>query len=307
MTSTWYSDRACPCCGDDSIGRRKIKSDVSPSQLNWNQVRNSWNERILRVKVFFDYSRCINCGLLYCAKYFKQSALNELYASMVENMCDVSESDREATQVGYTSYIKSNAIPCGDYLEIGPDVGLFARRIARDEFPQIGVFHLVEPNVSITSTLKDNLEGRVTNIYHELDSIRNLRNNSIALAVGIHVFDHLINPKELLVELHEKLVKGGSVVIITHNERSLMARCLRARWPAYCLQHPQLFNFKTTTLMLRDIGYDISYQSRTYNVFRLNFLFNKLMEALKINFNISVGNVPLKIRLGNMVTIARKK
>ena len=42
--------------------------------------------------------------------------------------------------------------------------------------------------------------------------------------------------------MKNKLKKGGFIYGVVHDEKSVMAKILGNRWPAYRLQHPHLFN-----------------------------------------------------------------
>ena len=52
-------------------------------------------------------------------------------------------------------------------------------------------------------------------------------------------------------ELSKHLKEGGFIYGVVHNEKSIMAKVLKNRWPAYRLQHPHLFNPSTINLFFK--------------------------------------------------------
>ena len=144
------------------------------------------------------------------------------------------------TQAGYWRLLRQGTRPThGDYLELGPDIGLFTRAAATD--PALGKFWLVEPNRAVHGKLVQAAGAKPHVLLDNLAAVERIPDGSLALAVAVHVLDHLLEPQPLLERIVRKLAPGGRVLAVTHNERSLAARCFGARWPAFCLQHPQLY------------------------------------------------------------------
>jgi hypothetical protein len=129
---------------------------------------------------------------------------------------------------------------------------------------------------------------------------------SISAVVMIHVLDHLIEPAETLRRMSKKLKPGALLLLVTHDERSLLAKLAGPRWPAFCLQHPQLYNPKSMRALLERLGFRSVKTDKTYNHFPLMYLAKHLLWAL----GIKVGSLPLQdkfalpLKLGNIVTLA---
>jgi hypothetical protein len=84
-----------------------------------------------------------------------------------------------------------------------------------------------------------------------------------------------------------KLAPGGIAMIVTQDERSALARVLKARWPAFCLQRPHLFNRSSMQNMLAQGGL------RTLSI---------VLGELPLP---AWPQLQLPLRFGNMVTFAR--
>jgi Methyltransferase domain len=132
---------------------------------------------------------------------------------------------------------------------------------------------------------------------------------SVGAAVMIHVLDHLLDPAGVLRELRGKLLPGATVVIVTHNESSLLRRVFQRRWPAFCLQHPELYNPRSMRALVESAGYELVQVDRTVNHFPLQFLVKHLLWAagLKIDAVPAFGGLSIGLKLGNMITVARPR
>lgn len=256
-------------------------------------------------KSIFSYARCGNCGLLYAPVFFNMSQLQELYANMPPNMEVVPTDALSRTQAGYYDYLKS-AIPKtkGSFLEIGPDVGLFTRHCM--ESNQFNKFWLFEPNQCVEQQLRDLLSDQQYQISHEISNLSIVPSDSVSVCVMIHVLDHLLNPRETLVQLKAKMKKESVMMIVTHDEGSLLAQLFGVKWPAYCLQHPQLYNRETIRSTLADAGLRVTKQVKTRNVFPISFLAKNLFWSLGVPQKIAeiLPSAMLRLKLGNILTIA---
>ena len=94
-----------------------------------------------------------------------------------------------------------------------------------------GHFWLFEPNLAIHDALRVAVDGGPATLLADMDDLSPVPDGSVGLAVMIHVLDHLLDPLETLSQLRAKLRPGGGLMIVTHNERSLLRRVLE-EYPA---------------------------------------------------------------------------
>jgi hypothetical protein len=135
-----------------------------------------------------------------------------------------------------------------------------------------------------------------------------INNHSISTVIMIHVLDHLLEPERMLGQIKEKMVSGGIIAIVTHNENSLLPSIIKSRWPPYCLQHPQLFSPKSIRNLLSSCGFKTLGIHDTVNYFPADYLLKHgLWAAGMTRLGMKVPHtakmiIPLK--LGNMITVA---
>ena len=256
-------------------------------------------------KSIFSYARCAKCGLLYAPVFFDESQLQELYANMPPNMDVVPTHVLSQTQAGYYEHLKS-ALPKarGSFLEIGPDVGLFTRHCAESNL--FDKYWLFEPNQAVARQLKSLMSGRNHHISHENSDFSAVPNDSVSACIIIHVLDHLLNPRDTLVQLRAKMKPDSVMMIVTHDEGSLLPQLLGVKWPAYCLQHPQLYNRESIRSALADAGLRVAKQAKTTNVFPVSFLTKNLLWSLGVRRRIPEfwPSMVIGLKLGNILTLA---
>lgn len=296
-----FLDRDCPSCG--SVERREeVDSLVRAEAMHFETLRPHWSG-LFSEKRFFTYHRCSDCGLLYNPVYFDAERLARLYSAMAPNMEIVSNDAITATQKGYFEAAATQAELEGAYLEIGPDAGHIVREAAqRGRFEH---FWLFEPNRAIHDTLRASAGHRPATLLTDMDDLSPVPDRSVGLAVMVHVLDHLLDPTAMLRQIRAKLRPGGTLLIVTHNEKSLLRHVMGTRWPPFCLQHPELYNPATITALLGRAGYDAVRVTRSRNHFPLPFLARQALWTLGLRpARLPLPNVSLGLRLGNMLTLA---
>lgn len=299
-----FINRACPNC-NSSQATHKINSSIKAENTSYLDLKKHWIG-FFKEPIFFTYSSCNNCNLLYNKTFFSNEKLNELYSSMPDNTAGQSLNNLRKTQHGYFDFLKKRNLPSGAYLEFGPDIGLFSENIiSKKNFTH---HYLIEPNKAVHTQLKKITAGKNTTISTDLFDISAIPEKSVATAVMIHVLDHMIEPGKIIKQVHEKLVDGGIILIVTHDERSLLARMLDSRWPAYCLQHPQLFNIKTISKFLGNLGFEKIKSKKSTNHFSIPYLLQHLIWSLGLGrFQFKERPwLTIPLRLGNILTIAQK-
>jgi SAM-dependent methyltransferase len=302
MRSSAFEHRDCPGCGS-----RRCAIDVSSKpaaeRLSIEELRPFWAGFHDR-RAFFSYHRCQDCGLLFAPTFFADDQLAELYSNLAPNMDMVPSSAIAATQRGYLEVAARQASLDGGYLEIGPDVGYIAADAARAG--RFDHFWLFEPNRAVHGQLAGAVAPHPCSIFAEMVDLSPVPDGSIGLAVMIQVLDHLLDPVGILREIRRKLRPDGTLMIVTHNEQSLMRKVLGRRWPAFCLQHPHVFNPDTIGDMLRRTGYPNVKVERTTNYFPIDFLVWQAGLAMGVKLNrLPLPKASIGLKLGNIITMAR--
>lgn len=306
MEESGFLSRACPVCGGKPAAQAAISSQVMAESLGFDALVPYWNG-FFKDKVFFSYVRCGGCGLLYSPTFFNGAQLERLYGQMLPNMAEVPLEALRRTQRGYFEALKSCSDLEGGFIEVGPDIGLFTENCVREG--RYDEYWLFEPNRDVLPALSKVVEGRKSHIIHDMFGFSNVPDHTASAAVMIHVLDHLLDPVATLCELRQKLKPGAKLLLVTHDELSLLRRLVGWRWPAFCLQHPQIYNPESMRVLLEAAGFEVLQQRKTVNFFQIGFLLKHLLWAfgMKVQSVPSFGQLTLGLKLGNMLTIATLK
>lgn len=301
-SSPWMF-RNCPMCDTAIIGKPEISSNNPAEKMNFSSVRDYFIG-IRNEQTFFSYYRCLNCDLLFCPYYFSDAQLDSLYADMPDNLLGAEKSTAARTQIGYFKWFKRFVSDVDTYLELGPDLGLISEEIISHYKPSKS--DLIEPNVAMHLVLQElSSSGSEVEVFRNLDECAATQ---IDLTIGIHVFDHLLNPLDQLTRLNNQTQVGGYIGIVVHNESSILRRLLGTKWPPFCLQHPQLFNRESLTGMLQKAGFEHVSIARSTNHFRINHIGALAIDVMGLPKFLKrvLPNWEVPISLGNQISIFRK-
>ncbi len=303
---TYFFRSSCPFCGADSLSAKPfMRSHPAAEELDFGEHKIFYSGYASQ-RVFFTYYQCLSCSGLFCRTYFTQVQLGELYAHQGENNASVPVACRERTMQDYFSLLQRHSRLDGNFLEIGPDTGLFTRCCRRQgRFEQ---FWLYEPNVEVHETLRNNMEGTSFTLRESPYVRSDIPPENLSTAVLIHVLDHLLDVKATLDDVRHNLIRGGILFVVTHDVASLLARVMGRRWPPYTLQHPQLYSPTSMRRSLEGHGFEILEIMKCTNYFPMAYLFRSLLAVL----GVKIGNMTcsessgIAIKLGNIATVARK-
>jgi hypothetical protein len=298
-----YLYRDCPICQAKTKFLIEVSSTQRAEDLSYDSLVPYWNG-FFKEKIFFSYVRCGECELLFAPIFYRLDQLEALYGQMPPNMDLVPMAALVKTQKGYFEELKRFSALKNGYIEIGPDIGIFTENCSREG--SFDSYWLCEPNKEVASALAKSVgKGKYT-IIEDMFGFSQIPDQSAGVAVMIQVLDHLLNPVATLAELKEKLLLDGKLLIVTHNEQSLLRKIVGWKWPAFCLQHPQIYNPNSITKLLEKAGYKVNSIQGTSNYFEFSFLLKHLLWAfgIKVKSVPKIFNFTIGLKLGNIVTVA---
>lgn len=295
---------ACPCCSTDA-DQSSLAYGSTPAAEDLSIGRHSdFISGYTSERVFFSYYACPTCGCRFCKTCYSEEQLAKLYGNQVENMKQVPLQARRRTQATYADLLLKHVRGEGGFLEIGPDIGLFAEHCAANH--NFSSYWMLEPNMAVHNELQARLDGLPVMIREDMWPTEEIGAGSISAAALVHVLDHLLDPLAFLSVLAEKMERGAVLITVTHNSRSLLARILGKRWPPHALQHPQLYDPSSIRHLYRRAGFVVLDVQPTVNYFPLMHLVRGLAAVSGLGEvlpNLEGPVVP--VRLGNIAAIAQ--
>ena len=304
-----WVERPCPVCKSSRPDSRKLemRSKIPAENHSFNEVMSNF-VGLRQDQIFFSYFRCLKCKVLYCPWYFSNDQLEILYNEMPDNLMgenvDVSSRTQESYALSVARFCKESPT-LKNYLELGPDIGLVGKKLGESLTFRTALF--VEPNQNVHATLVENSK-KFENINVVSFLSEAPRDYEFDIAIAVHVFDHLLFPADTLQKLSTMGSEDRVLGIVVHNERSFVAKILGKKWPPYCLQHPQLYNSETLSLLLSNSQWSMKHLERTKNHYSLrNFTKNLLaVFGLPQSFAKNIPKWEFSIPIGNILVIAQK-
>ena len=303
MQSDWIV-RSCPNCESNSVSDSPVAKSARPAEsMSFAEVKANF-VGLRSDQIFFSYFRCKGCNLLYAPKYFSEAQLAELYREMPDNLMGEDKATVSKTQSGYVKWLSKKVSSIENYLEIGPDIGLVAEKVQKRFKVQGSV--MIEPNKSVHNDLKENLSNSRVEVYEYISELKS--SDKFDLMAGIHVYDHLLDPVKDLLELRSHAADHANLLIVVHDEKSLLRKAMKSKWPPFCLQHPQLYNPSTLREILRKAGWELEHLSKSTNWWHLDHFaeMGSGVIGLPTKWSKILPSVELPTRLGNMIALARR-
>ncbi len=167
-------------------------------------------------------------------------------------------------------------IKTGRLLDVGCAEGAFLSACLSHDFELYGV----EPSKYIYPELRAALPN--CNLFNTTLLEAQFQSGYFDIAVLINTIEHLLNPKEIIVELHRILKKGGLLMIETPDVGHWLARLMGKRWfPMLIPDHVVFFSKKTLSSMLQNAGFEIKSIKSSYKELSIRLLFFHLGRIFK--------------------------
>ena len=298
-----FLNRNCPGCGSSSEqASPAMHSTPRAEDLNFADLTNYWRG-FKKKNIFFSYSRCSVCQLVYFPVYFTGEQLLNLYSFMGDNTAGEKGSVLVKTQDSYVRNLSEKIELHGNWLELGGDIGLLTEQLLN--FSSVDSVDVLEPNMNVHEQLSEILKsrGKVAASWSGISNEKKFKG-----VIAIHVFDHLLDLQSELKMIIKSLEKEGSIFFVTHDESSILRKFLKSKWPPFCLQHPQLFNPESITNILKLNGFNEICVTKTFNYFTLRHIVDVATSVIGFGKFISrlCPNVTIRLKLGNIATFAQK-
>lgn len=305
MISKDWLRRSCPVCSSFSISKKPVGRAHTPAEtLTFDEVKNSF-VGLRKDQIFFSYYRCLVCHLLYAPYYFNKDQLDELYREMPDNLMGEDKATISKTQAGYVNWVKFRIKDVKRFLELGPDIGLVGKEVVHLFAPDSAF--MIEPNLAVYAELKKSLfPTKDIHIYRDLQELP--KEMEVDMVAGIHVYDHLLDPVGDLKTIRNASMKSAHLLIVVHNENSMLRKMMGSKWPPFCLQHPQLFNPMTLEHLLLNAGWKIREVSKSVNWWHLNHFAKMGSDVVGIPsaWTRFLPKFQFPVKLGNIIALASK-
>jgi cyclopropane fatty-acyl-phospholipid synthase-like methyltransferase len=246
--------------------------------------------------------------MVYSNPIFSEEKILSLYRdSAIDKCIDSTSASIQINMCRYLDHLsRYSGIKKGRILDIGCGVGHLLKYAQSMEFDVSGV----EPNVNAAVHSRRIPEADIkTGAYTK----EMYPPGSFDLITAIHVIDHVVSPKDLLLTAKYHLKSNGYMLVATHNTASLLGLITGKNFIAYHVQHvgyfmPELLREmmnRCSLVPVKTLGSITTYPMGHFveNGIRNRKLREMILKYLRV-FNLS--SVRLSLPMGNMEVICKK-
>jgi SAM-dependent methyltransferase len=192
----------------------------------------------------YSLEQCINCGNIRTKPAPSQSDLTLIYNSLY--LYDVHKliiGEKKYRALGLMKTIHRYLPSSKKILEIGCNYGYLLEELKK----KYNVFGIELDENAVSYCQQKNLKVVQDNIEH----FAKTTDKKFDLIIMSHVFEHLLNPDEVLANLRKILSKEGQVLILVPNSKSFTAKTFKKYWGWWQVPvHINHFNRNSLTLLL---------------------------------------------------------
>jgi SAM-dependent methyltransferase len=153
--------------------------------------------------------------------------------------------------------------------------------------------------------------ARKNKIEIHLSTLRNSKfnNNSFDAITYQDVIEHIPDPLEEVKFAYKLLKKGGVIYLVTPNIGGVWSKSLKKYWYHFKKgEHISYFNYESAKALLKKSGFKEIVAKRTYHVFSLDYILNRLKYYNKPIFGklqyyskkLKLSNLPFRVYTGEL-------
>ena len=301
MRSNMHSTR-CPISGEENDATEMYPANFDASSLS----PAAFSARRQPDGIHFRIVRSNRSGLVRSDPVADTALINELYA---QSSFDYAEEVPRLKKTYGRHLERMCALGCerGSLLEIGCGNGFLLECALELGFREV---RGVEPSRKAVNEAKAVLRQCIVCDVMRPGIFEADQFDAICM---FHIFDHIPDPNELLLECLRVLKPGGFILALNHNVESWSARLLGEKSPIIDIEHTFLYSPRTMRLIFEANGFGVIEQGCVWNTYSITYLFHllpmprRLKEVVLHTLKATVlGRLPLSLPLGNLYLIARK-
>jgi len=218
-------------------------------------IKANGRERIHKLPGDFQIHECIDCGLIFTypqlnwndiKRYYPDTYIphNIVHSSLLGRILD---NHRHAWMKTLVKKYKQSGV----LLDIGCGTGSFLNYISLEHnWELIGI----EPS---KTAVNNAIIGENVRILNKKWEDMDFPDNSFDCITMWHVFEHISNPKECLLKIHNLLKPNGVLIMAMPNSKSFNARLFGKYWSGYDVpRHYFSYSPPTITRLLLDSKFE---------------------------------------------------
>lgn len=261
----------CWLCNEENSVLKNSKTLLKLESSNLEITDSQYGYSLPRFK-------CVKCGFIYCPDV--PNNISELYKKMFDEDYFRGEKGRlrQSHEIVKSALKVIDIKSINSWADLGCGVGSLIK-VTSD-------LHIHSVGVELSDELAKFAKSQNRNVLS--GDITMLKSSTFDVISLIDVIEHVPNPLELLLQISEKVVPGGYVVISTPDEKSLAAKMLGKYWWHIRPAHVGYFNKSTIKLALLKSDFEPVAWSRPTWFFSINYVVTRILAYMP-----GLSNIPL--------------
>jgi 2-polyprenyl-3-methyl-5-hydroxy-6-metoxy-1,4-benzoquinol methylase len=225
-----------------------------------------------RYGVTLALQRCEDCGFIF-ADDREVGELYQLYERLVDPGYESTQDSRRLQMQRLMDRVVPLCRSTGTWLDIGAGAGLLVAEARRRGFQAEGV----EPSHSLVEAAArlHSLE-----IHQGLFPHPALKGRKFDVISLVDVIEHVSNPVELLRDCEAALAPNGTLLVVTPDVGSVVARCLKGRWWHFRLAHVGYFDRSCFEKSAARAGLKVTSKFRPCWYFPMGYLWKRVLSLV---------------------------
>ena len=252
----------------------------------------------------YELAECNHCSLLFAST---APDINFISESYVEADYDSSTESIEAAET-YFKYFRKKLSNKNitNALDIGCGDGSFLHRLYKFGIKNIKGF---EPSLKARDKANKDI---IDCIIPEIFDAKTISEKYDLISLFM-IIEHVYNPAEFLKNIYDALENDGSIFIVCHDRKSLLAKLMGRKSPIFDIEHLQLFCPESVRNLLEKIGFKEINTFKIVNSYNISYWVKllpipKMIKSCLLRFcNFThLNKIKLPFPVGNMGVIASK-
>lgn len=266
----------------------------------------AWRDRDY---LHYRFVRCRVCGLVRSNPILSEEQIAALYESTTFDHTEIQDitASIETYRRYFSRLLKVYGARAGSFLEIGCGDGFFFDVPREFGFQSISG---VEPTLDAVRRARPENQKLILNKPFQAGQFQR---ESFDVIVFFQTLDHILDPNAFLRDCFSILKPGGFILAINHNVESFAARLFGESCPIFDIGHAYLYSIKTMRGIFEKNGFTVHESFPVKSTIFIRYLIHLLPLPVWMKRPIQkfaaitgIGNMKIKLRMGNLGCIAQK-
>lgn len=298
-----YVKRNCPICGSDNDSLVILESNFDETRLDDYSFASRKYPEYMHYRLVI----CPECDVLYATHIPHKEWITSAYGQAKYE----SEDESYYAARTYNKHFRKilpNLPDKQSALDIGAGNGSFLVYLQEEGFNEI---EGIEPSEAPIEVARADIKRLIRKGEY---SPGNPSSSRYSLVTCFQTLEHLDHIKDVFSSVYESLKPGGAFLVVTHDYRSFITKILGRKSPLFDIEHLQLFSAKSIEYVFKNTGFKTVTVRSIANCYPLHywiklFPFGQSFKMTLISMlkKISIGYLPIPLKVGNMVAVGYKR